>query len=149
MAHFITEKCTGCGVCEMKCPAAAITGVKKERYRVFPNLCIDCRVCGQYCPVSAITDQDGQVVERVKPKDIPKAVVLREECSGCELCVGICPHHAITLAPYNESDSYNRVAQVNARPCVGCRLCQDICIKEAIRIPELACISHGRPSETP
>jgi len=137
MAHFITEDCTGCSVCEIKCPVAAITGIKKERYRINPDLCVNCGVCGRYCPASAIVDPEGNVIQRLKPKEIPKAQVLRDECSGCENCMSICPFGAISLVPYSELNGYNLIASVAESKCVGCRMCQDICIKEAIFVPKL------------
>jgi ferredoxin len=137
MAHFINEECTGCGVCEIKCPVSAVTGIKKERHRINPALCIDCSVCGRYCPASSILDPEGNLIERVKPKEIPKAQVLLDECSGCEICVSICPFGAIALIPYSEIDGYNLIASVSEGKCVGCRMCQAICIKEAIFVSEL------------
>src|SRR2546426_8763269 len=76
MAYFITDKCIGCTVCELKCPTDTISGKSKELYVIHPEGCIDCGVCAIYCPVSCIQDQFGNLVERIKPKDIPKAKVI-------------------------------------------------------------------------
>ena len=60
MPHFITERCTGCTICEIKCPTTAISGEKKRLYYIDPKLCIDCRVCGVWCPYDAIVDVIGR-----------------------------------------------------------------------------------------
>ena len=82
MPHFITDKCIGCGVCEIKCPTNTIWGEIKGQYYIHPERCIDCSVCGIYCPVDAIQNQHGTYIPRVKPKEIPKAEVINELCTG-------------------------------------------------------------------
>lgn len=132
MSYVITERCTGCGICEIKCPTDAITGVKKEMFYIDPQLCIDCNTCGTWCPDTAILNAQGAFCDYVKAKDIPKAVVVDELCSGCEYCIDVCPFDCISLAPGKDPANYYQVAKVNERTCVGCRLCEEACIKEAI-----------------
>ena len=62
MPHFITDKCIGCSVCEIKCPTNTIWGAAKGQYYIHPERCIDCSVCGIYCPVDAI-HMDANKVE--------------------------------------------------------------------------------------
>ena len=49
------EKCKGCTVCAMKCPAKAVTGEKKKPHSIDPNLCIRCDQCRKNCKFDAIT----------------------------------------------------------------------------------------------
>jgi 2-oxoglutarate ferredoxin oxidoreductase subunit delta len=57
-----TEKCKGCGVCVVACPAKVI-GLAKEvnskgynyAYMANPESCVGCTSCGLVCPDSAIT----------------------------------------------------------------------------------------------
>ncbi|HKO01090.1 MAG TPA: 4Fe-4S binding protein, partial [Thermoanaerobaculia bacterium] len=97
MPHFITDKCIGCTVCEVKCPTNTIWGTARGQYYIHPERCIDCSVCGIYCPVDAIQNQHGEFIPRVKPKEIPKAEVIKELCTGCEFCVDICPFECIHM----------------------------------------------------
>jgi formate hydrogenlyase subunit 6/NADH:ubiquinone oxidoreductase subunit I len=135
MPHFITETCIACGVCEIKCPTHTITGDKGEKYVIHADRCIDCSVCARYCPVSCIEDQRGELVEKVKPKDIPKAIVDRDLCTGCEFCIDICPFDCIYLVDDPLRETFHKIAEVEAGPCVSCRLCETVCDKAAIFVP--------------
>jgi electron transport complex protein RnfB len=130
-AHFITDKCTACTICERVCPTNAITG--GERFYIDPDLCINCSVCGVYCPFDAINDNKEKVVEKIKVKQIPKAVVHEELCTGCEFCVDICPFDALKMELCD--DGFNRIAVVIENNCVSCKLCEQVCIKDAIEVP--------------
>lgn len=160
--HYITSSCVGCSICDIKCPTHAISGRKKEIYVIEPELCINCGVCGVYCPYDAIVDQYGDLVKRIKAKDIPKAVVIPELCSGCEYCIDTCPFDCIHLvpAPGAQGDSAHmssKIAEVDEKTCVSCGICETFCIKEAIIIdrkfgwtPEIGfSYQEGRSVPTP
>ncbi len=132
MAHFITDKCTGCTMCTRVCPTGAITGDKKDIHLIEPTLCIDCSTCGIYCPYDAIEDGLGTIVPKIKPKDIPKAFVIEESCSGCVFCVEACPFDCITMVTNSAGGDFFQVAQVDQDKCVSCKLCAQVCIKDAI-----------------
>ncbi|HEY3174883.1 MAG TPA: 4Fe-4S binding protein [Candidatus Polarisedimenticolia bacterium] len=138
-AHYITSECVGCSICDIKCPTHAISGIKKAMYTIEPELCINCGVCGVYCPYDAIVDQFGDLVKRIKAKDIPKAVVIPELCSGCEYCIDVCPFDCISLIPAPNSEGEpahmsSKIATVDDKTCVSCGVCETFCIKEAIII---------------
>src|ERR1051325_29065 len=138
MPHFITDKCIGCSVCEVKCPTNTIWGTARGQYYIHPERCIDCSVCGIYCPVDAIQNQHGDLIPRVKPKEIPKAEVIKELCTGCEFCVDICPFECIHMIDANDetvANHYN-IAFVDKNKCGACRLCESVCDKDAIVVPE-------------
>ncbi len=46
-------KCTGCGICWMFCPEAAITRGKPAKVDL--RYCKGCGICSNECPVKAIT----------------------------------------------------------------------------------------------
>lgn len=136
-SHFITDLCTGCSVCEKVCPTNAITGNSKEIFYIDPKLCINCSVCGIYCPFDAITGRDGQIVQRIKPKEIPKAEVIEELCTGCSYCVDVCPFDCIELVPRSGEGGHmsDMLAVVDKKACVSCKLCEQVCMKAAILVP--------------
>ncbi|MDY0387988.1 MAG: 4Fe-4S binding protein [Methanolobus sp.] len=55
------------------------------------------------------------------------AVVDKDVCTGCELCVNSCPVEAITMSDEN-------FAVVDADECVDCGDCVDSCPVEAITL---------------
>ena len=137
-SHFITTKCTSCSICERVCPTNAITS--GERYFIDPDLCINCSVCGVYCPFDAIDDNGEELVQKIKPKQVPKAMVHEELCTGCEFCVDVCPFEAIVMHPLEDNSVYglpqtSMIAEVIAKNCVSCKLCEQVCIKDAIVVP--------------
>jgi NAD-dependent dihydropyrimidine dehydrogenase PreA subunit len=48
------EKCTGCGLCRKRCPAAAIEGEKKKLHTIHQELCIKCMECYKNCKFDSI-----------------------------------------------------------------------------------------------
>jgi ferredoxin/Fe-S-cluster containining protein len=130
-AHFITDLCTACSICERVCPTNAITS--GDQYFIDPALCINCSVCGIYCPFDAIEDSAETIVEKIKPKQIPKAIVIEELCTGCEFCEDVCPFDAIEMQLHE--DGFNRIAVILPKACTSCKLCEQVCIKDAIVVP--------------
>jgi len=56
------------------------------------------------------------------------ALVLEERCTGCGLCVEVCPYGAIQLDPERE------IAAVNPLLCKGCGSCAATCFSGAIDV---------------
>jgi electron transport complex protein RnfB len=131
MAYFITEKCIGCSICEIKCPTDTIVGESKQLFQIIPEGCIDCGTCGIWCPVDAITDSFGVLVAGLKPKNVPKAKVDPDSCVACEYCVDACPFDCITMQPHPDGQ-FPMLAVVDEKKCVGCRLCEESCLWESI-----------------
>jgi len=52
-------------------------------------------------------------------------VVDKDECTGCETCVGVCPVEAISMV--------DDVAQINQDECTECLTCVDECPVGAIK----------------
>ena len=54
-----------------------------------------------------------------------KAVVNKEKCIACEICIPACPFEAITM---------KEKAQINIAKCTGCGECVSICPTNAISL---------------
>jgi heterodisulfide reductase subunit A len=50
-----TDKCTGCGTCEILCPFAAISRQEDGKFAVTAAICKGCGVCRASCPEKAIS----------------------------------------------------------------------------------------------
>ncbi|KKR31823.1 MAG: hypothetical protein A2149_07765 [Candidatus Schekmanbacteria bacterium RBG_16_38_11] len=134
MVFTINEKCIGCTACKKRCPVDAISGEKKKLHKIDKRLCIECGACGMVCPSEAISNGNGRPLKRLKPNEIPAAVVDINLCSGCGFCSDMCPFGCIEIARQEGQSETIGVAVVNVKKCVACRLCESICIKEAIKM---------------
>jgi NADH-quinone oxidoreductase subunit F len=54
ITYFITDGCTGCGVCVKACPENAIRGEKKKRHVIDLDKCVKCGACQSACRFDAI-----------------------------------------------------------------------------------------------
>ena len=52
--YVIEENCTGCDLCQRRCPTGAATGERKEIHAIDQSLCIKCGVCLDVCRFDAI-----------------------------------------------------------------------------------------------
>ena len=51
------------------------------------------------------------------------AVCQADQCTGCMVCMEVCPQDAITI--YDSLNAYN--AEIDPTKCIGCNLCHKIC----------------------
>ena len=56
------------------------------------------------------------------------AVVNKERCKGCELCVVACPCQVLALQPTEVNDKgYHYAFMQNPDACIGCASCGLVC----------------------
>ncbi len=68
----------------------------------------------------------GDILSRLIPGqeielEIMTSVIDEEICSGCKLCIAVCPYKAILF------DSYKKVSRINEAICRGCGTCTAAC----------------------
>jgi len=111
-----SEKCTGCGVCEIVCSKAyyKVEDKEKSAIRISANgqggytiaVCDQCGVCKDMCSIMALKTAENGVVRLDK-----------KTCVGCLICVGEClrgymHYHDDLPTPFK---------------CVACGLCAKQC----------------------
>src|SRR5271157_57416 len=67
LANVIQDGCTGCGICETKCPMGA-QKVTDGKASVNEELCIGCGVCAHFCPENTIS-----LIEKPRTVFLPPA----------------------------------------------------------------------------
>lgn len=63
-----------------------------------------------------------------------RAVVERERCKGCGLCVAVCPFGVLHLSSDYNSLGYAVAAMAYPEKCTGCALCAQRCPDVAIEV---------------
>ncbi len=66
--------------------------------------------------------------------DAIKAVVDKDMCDGCALCVDVCPYNAITLVENGQGEIKDKIVNINKAQCKGCGLCQGTCPKRGVYV---------------
>ena len=65
-----------------------------------------------------------------------RAVVDKDLCSGCQICVSVCPFVAIEMKPERVNNAERHRAEVIEAMCQGCGVCGPACPSGAIKIQQ-------------
>ncbi|MEA1913326.1 MAG: 4Fe-4S binding protein [candidate division WOR-3 bacterium] len=71
-------------------------------------------------PVNRVFPPQRQITTKQQ-----KAIVDKEKCTGCGICVNQCPINAISI---------NGTAKIDKTKCTGCGICVAACPVKAIRL---------------
>jgi Fe-S-cluster-containing hydrogenase component 2 len=127
----LTEKCTGCCLCELICSLTkeGEANLSKARIQVsrltidglmIPHICRNCREppCIKACRRKAIN----------KDAETGWVTIDKQRCNNCTLCIPVCPYQAIVLTPEHEV--------LLCDVCDGNPKCVEICPTQAIQFTE-------------
>ena len=77
----------------------------------------------------------------------PLALVVEEDCIGCDRCIPLCFFNALVMVDRPEH-KYKRVALVDPDNCTGCGLCFEACPTDAfVWVPAYANGRHVTRNE--
>lgn len=81
----LSQKCSGCGLCEHLCPKNAITMVEKDGF-LYPNVnentCVYCGVCVKLCPVNSEKLTESNCIEAFAVKHKDSNVIFNSSSGG-------------------------------------------------------------------
>ncbi len=97
-----------------------------------------CNCCGCCCGILRGINDWG--IENSMAHANYEAIVEKEECIGCEVCLDRCQVSAITMV--------DGIAEINRDKCLGCGLCVTTCAPEAIKLMPRPAEEQVAPPET-
>lgn len=150
MAHEAASDITACfccGTCTAGCPihaaypehdprkiARMINLGMRERALGSPYIwyCAECGICEQRCPQNVRFFSVIDVLKNMAAKEgyPPPLSIDGDICSGCGICVALCPYTAIELRIQNGK----KVAHLVATLCKGCGVCSAACPSGAVSV---------------
>ena len=135
MSYKITERCKGCDDCSQICPVRAISGEMKEQHEINPDRCISCGACSRVCEYESILDDNGKACKFVPVEKRKKPVFDNGMCTGCGICVEVCPSYCLEISrPKEQGDTKTYAVLVRADDCISCGHCVENCPIMAVKI---------------
>ncbi|MDY0003688.1 MAG: 4Fe-4S binding protein [Polyangia bacterium] len=65
---------------------------------------------------------------------MPKVLIERDRCKGCELCNAACPQKILGMSKEINAKGYFCAQVIDYTRCIGCRLCAISCPDVAITV---------------
>lgn len=98
---FTHSGCTFCGICAESCSrdafVADLTGIPWREQVTFTQSCltyrgVSCQSCQDSC--------EGRAIQfHYRAGRIPQPTLVSKQCTGCGMCVSVCPTSAIEVVP--------------------------------------------------
>ena len=67
-----------------------------------------------------------------RPREL--AVINQEGCTGCEVCLEVCPVDCMYVVSGPDYDVHKKLVEIDLDVCIGCKLCTKYCPWETIEM---------------
>jgi electron transport complex protein RnfB len=67
-----------------------------------------------------------------RPREL--AVINQDGCTGCEVCLEVCPVDCMYVISGPDYDVHKKVVEIDLDVCIGCKLCVKYCPWETIEM---------------
>jgi formate hydrogenlyase subunit 6/NADH:ubiquinone oxidoreductase subunit I len=67
-----------------------------------------------------------------RPREL--AVINQEGCTGCEVCLEVCPVDCMYVVAGPDYDVHKKLVEIDLDVCIGCKLCTKYCPWETIEM---------------
>jgi len=67
-----------------------------------------------------------------RPREL--AVINQSGCTGCEVCLEVCPVDCMYVVAGPEFDVHKKLVEIDLDVCIGCKLCVKYCPWETIEM---------------
>lgn len=138
MPYTFNENCIDCEKCAERCAAGAVIVHREDghtRCEVDQDLCVSCGHCGFICEKAAVIDDKGNIAKFVPVSEWKSARVNLYECTGCMICVEVCPEYALAMSKKrSHDDPFTFAFLAEEDKCMGCGMCAERCPVGAIEM---------------
>src|SRR5215510_10881576 len=74
----------------------------------------------------------ADTARKKRPKEL--AVIDQSGCTGCEVCLEVCPVDCMYVVAGPEYDVHKKLVEIDLDVCIGCKLCVKYCPWETIEM---------------
>lgn len=138
MPYTFNQNCIDCTECASACAAGAVIIVRNEssvKCLVDQDLCVSCGHCANICQKDAVLDQNGNLAKRVPKSKWKSPSIDLSRCTGCMLCIEVCPTYALAMSkPRVQGDLRTFAFLSETEKCMGCGMCAERCPVDAIEM---------------
>ncbi|HEV8538680.1 MAG TPA: 4Fe-4S dicluster domain-containing protein [Bacteroidota bacterium] len=83
-------------------------------------------------PAGTAVPKSSVPARKKRPKEL--AVINQEGCTGCEVCLEVCPVDCMYVVAGPEYDVHKKLVEIDLDVCIGCKLCVKYCPWETIEM---------------
>lgn len=138
MPYTFNDNCIDCEKCAERCASGAVI-VRQcgghVRCEVDQDLCVSCGHCGFICEKAAVVNEKGEPARYVPADEWKSPAIDPDKCTGCMLCIEVCPEYALALSKTSAPEEFSSFAFLSKKEkCMGCGMCAGRCPVGAIEM---------------